>query len=238
MKPVILIVHRFDADPSGFGIGGIYKIQANYCRAISMAGGTPIISALGDARIYAEIADGIVFTGSSSDIEPARYGQENRRSVSCDARLDEMELALFNAFYARKKPILGICRGIQLINVALGGTLVQDVREEVPGLTVHEKVYQKLTEQHPVTAREGSLLHSLFGGSFLTNSYHHQAIGKCGEGLIPTAATEDGVIEGVEHKTMPILAVQWHPERMIGEEKTMLPNMLPLFRRFISLCGK
>ena len=238
MKPVILITHKFEADPIFFGTGKIYSIRSNYCQAVEQAGGIPIISALADAEDYAQIADGIVFTGSSCDIEPHRYGQENRKSAFCDAVLDDMEFALFQSFMQRKKPILGICRGIQLINVALGGTLIQDVEEEVPNLTVHGPVYRKETVFHPVTAKDGSLLQKLFGSSFLTNSYHHQALKDCGSGLIPTVTTEEGIIEAIEHESLPILGVQWHPERMIGDEQLNLPDMLPLFRHFISLCRK
>ena len=135
-------------------------------------------------------------------------------------------------------PFWASAGGHQLINVALGGTLIQDIPEEVPGLTVHDKVYRKETEIHPVTAKEGSLLHRLFGGSFSTNSFHHQAVKDCGSGLIPTAVTEDGIIEAVEHEGKPILGVQWHPERMTGEERTDLVDMKPLFDYFIRLCSK
>lgn len=238
MKPLILITHKFDEDPLGFGVGRIYSIRSNYCRAIIRAGGVPVISALGDAEAYADIADGVVFTGSSCDIDPKLYGEENRKAASCDPQLDEMELQLFNAFYKRKKPILGICRGVQLLNVALGGTLMQDIEEEVPGLTVHNLVYQKATEQHPVKAVPGSLFEKLFGQEFLTNSHHHQAVKACGKGLRPAVMTEEGVIEAVEHEELPIFGTQWHPERMTGDEQQELTDMMPLFEHFIACCQK
>ena len=238
MKPVILITHKFEEDPLPFGVGRIYSIRSNYCRAVLRAGGIPIISALGDAQDYAQIADGVIFTGSSCDIEPHRYGQENRKCALCDSVLDDMEMALFEAFIKAGKPILGICRGHQLVNVALGGTLMQDIEEEVQGLTVHAEVYRKATESHPVNAKEGSLFQKLFGGSFTTNSYHHQAIKDCGKGLLPTVMTEEGIIEAVEHESLPIFGVQWHPERMIGDEQTDLADMLPLWRHFVDLCRK
>ena len=236
MKPVILITCK--PAPDDFGVGGINKTQANYCYAINQAGGLPIVSAWGDAQQYAQIADGILFTGSAYDISPQLYHQENRNSKDCKPELDEMELALFEAFYQAGKPIMGICRGLQMINVAMGGDLIQDIPDEVEGLTVHQKVYQKETEYHPVTAAEGSLLFRLFGRKFSTNSYHHQAVKACAPGLIPTVITEDGIIEAAEHESKPIFAVQWHPERMIGQEQTELPNMLPLFQHFIELCNK
>ena len=238
MKPVILITHKFEEDPLPFGVGKIYSIRSNYCRAVANAGGIPIISAMADAQEYARLADGIVFTGSSCDIEPHRYGQENRKCALCDSVLDDMELALFHSFMQHRKPIFGVCRGIQLINVALGGTLMQDIEEEVDGLTVHAEVYRKVTESHPVIAREGSLFHQILGSSFTTNSYHHQAVKNCGTGLFPAVTTEEGIIEAVEHESLPIFGVQWHPERMIGDEQQELTDMMPLWRHFISLCSR
>lgn len=234
MKPLILITCKPKADD--FSVGGLCYTPANYCNAIIKAGGLPVIAALADAREYADLADGIVFTGSGCDITPEVYGQENRDAVSCDRALDERELQLFHAFFASNKPVFGICRGLQLINVALGGTLIQDIPKEKAELSVHALVYQKETEFHPVQAKEGSLFHQLFGTDFTTNSYHHQAVKDCGVGLIPTVTTKDGVIEAVEHESKPIFATQWHPERMIGEEQQELADMMPIFRHFIDLC--
>jgi len=156
MKPVILITHKFGS--SDFSVGGIYQSQSNYCRAIVNAGGIPILSALADAEEYANLADGILFTGSSCDIDPQCYGQENQGSKDCHGLLDDMELKLFDAFFRKRKPILGICRGVQLINIALGGTLVQDIPTEIADLTVHDAIYKKESTSHPVVAKEGSLL--------------------------------------------------------------------------------
>ena len=236
MKPLILITNK--PRPDDFSVGGICYTPANYCNAIIKAGGIPVIAALADADEYAELADGIVFTGSNCDITPSLYGQENRKSAFCSETLDEMELQLFRAFSERNKPIFGICRGVQLINVALGGTLIQDISDEVPGLTVHEKVCKEETQFHYVKAKEGSLFGQFFGTGFLTNSYHHQAIKDCGKGLIPTVTTEDGIIEAVEHESRPIFGAQWHPERMIGQEQLELTDMMPLFRYFVDLCSK
>lgn len=234
MKPLILITCK--NRPDDFSVGGLCYTPANYCNAILKAGGIPIIAALADAEEYAKLADGIVFTGSACDITPALYGQENRKSASCDSALDDMEIKLFHAFSQRNKPILGICRGIQLINVALGGTLIQDIPEEISNLTVHGPVYKKETTFHPVTAKNDSLFASLFGTEFTTNSYHHQSIKDCGNGLIPTVFTEEGIIEAVEHESKPIIGTQWHPERMIGQEPVEPKDMMPLFRYFIDLC--
>ena len=238
MKPVILITHKFDNDSIPFGVGRIYSIRSNYCRAIQNAGGTPLITAGGDPEAYAALADGILFTGSGSDITPSLYGQENQGSLGCDRELDDMELRLFEAFVKAGKPILGICRGQQLINVALGGTLIQDVPSQKPEAIAHRNDDEAVTTFHPVSCLPGSRMEALFGPSLLTNSYHHQAIDTLGSGLVATARTEDGIIEAIEHESLPILATQFHPERMTGEEQTNCPNMLPLFRHFIDLCAK
>ncbi len=236
MKPIILITHKFDPDSIPFGVGRIYSIRSNYCRAILNAGGTPVISAMGDPAQYAQMADGILFTGSGSDISPSIYGQTSRGALGCDGELDDMELALFREFRKLGKPILGICRGHQLINVALGGTLIQDIPSQKTNALPHRGSSDTDNVFHKVQALPGSRMEALFGREFQTNSYHHQAIDTLAQGLIATAKTEDGIIEAIEHQTEPILAVQFHPERMIGDEQTHSPNMLPLLRHFISLC--
>ena len=236
MNPVILISHKFENDPIPFGKGRIYSIRSNYCRSVRNAGGTPLITAGGDPEAYAALADGILFTGSGSDISPALFGQENRGSLGCDRELDEMELKLFDAFLKAGKPILGICRGQQLINVALGGTLIQDIPTQRHDALAHRNDDETHTAFHRVHTLSGSCMEALFGPELLTNSYHHQAVDTLGRGLIATAKTEDGIIEAIAHESLPILATQFHPERMTGEEQENCPNMLPLFRYFLDLC--
>lgn len=238
MQPLILISHKFQQDTIPFGVGRMYSIRSNYCRSILAAGGTPLITAGGDPAEYARLAQGILFTGSGSDITPSLFGRENQGSLGCDRELDEMELALFDAFVKEGKPILGICRGQQLINVALGGTLIQDIPTQKPEAIAHRCEDETVTTFHTVTTQPGSVMEALFGPAFLTNSYHHQAIDTLGSGLIATAGTEDGILEAIEHENLPILATQFHPERMTGEEQACCPNMLPLFRHFVSLCTK
>ena len=127
MKPVILITNNYATDPDNFGVGRYIRIKENYVNAVLRAGGVPILSAHGDADVYARIADGVILTGGQ-DIDPVRYGEQPYRDGGeyLDER-DEMDFAIFNSFYKLKKPMLGICRGAQAINVALGGTLVQDI---------------------------------------------------------------------------------------------------------------
>ncbi len=228
MKPIILITNKFEKQ-TVFGVGDIVGVRSNYCRAVEKAGGVPVLSALGDPEVYAELFDGVLFTGGA-DVNPARYGEENRYARDWNDELDEMELQLFNAFYKKGKPIFGICRGIQAINVAMGGTLVQDIPTEVGEGHASEE------HTHTVKTVPGSIVASLFGEEVLTNSFHHQAVKECGPGMHITARTSDGVAEAIEHESLPIFAVQWHPERVIGEECLDLPDMMPLFRYFVELC--
>ena len=235
MKPIIGITPEIAED-------GKVSLNYAYTHAIEAAGGIPLVLPCtedeGLLDRMAELCHGFAFSGGE-DIEPARYGEEKIPQCGAPAlRRDAFDFAMFRKALATGKPILGICRGGQLINVALGGTLVQDIPQEIPDLKVHDPIYKKEATHHPVVAEEGSLLHSLFGREFLTNSFHHQAIRDCGRDLVATVTSTDGVIEAVEHTSLPIIGVQWHPERMIHEIDQDYPNMLPLFEHFIDLCKK
>jgi len=234
MKPVILITNGYAVDPNNFGVGRYIRIKENYVNAILKAGGVPILSAHGDADTYARIADGVLFSGGS-DINPIHYGEKPYKE-GChymDDR-DEMELAICNSFYKLKKPMLGVCRGIQTINVALGGTLIQDIPSMVELSAHKQRLFDK--PAHYVKSTPGSKMRELFGEEFIINTHHHQAIKTCAPGLHATAVTDEGIIEAVEHESLPIIATQWHPERMIGEENFEIENMMPLFEYFVELC--
>ena len=143
-------------------------------------------------------------------MDPALFGQENRGSQPPDRQRDQAELELFWAFFQAGKPILAICRGMQVVNVALGGTLLQDLPGEIRpfhGGGEEDRV-------HPVRSREGTLLHRLYGPIFPVNSAHHQAVDRLGGGLRRTAWSEGGVTEALEHTHLPVAAVQCHPERL------------------------
>ena len=237
MKPVILITNNYAVDPNNFGVGRYIRIKENYVNAILKAGGVPILSSHGDADTYARIADGVLFSGGD-DINPACYGEKPYKEGChyADDR-DAMEFAIFDSFYKLKKPMLGVCRGAQTINVALGGTLIQDIPSCVERLA-HKKSLFPDKPAHYVKSVEGSKMRALFGEDFIVNTHHHQAVKICAPGLRATALTDEGVIEAVEHENLPIIATQWHPERMIGEENFEMENMMPLFEYFVELCKK
>jgi len=153
--------------------------------------------------------DGLMLCGGG-DLESTLFGQENCGSDPPDPARDRAELALFRAFYEAGKPILGVCRGMQVINVALGGDLIQDLPGDL--LPFHGRADHDLV--HPIRTAEGSLLRELYGPVFPVNSIHHQAIGALGQGLRATAWAEGGFCEAFAHETRPIWGYQFHPERM------------------------
>jgi putative glutamine amidotransferase len=142
------------------------------------------------------------------DIHPAFYNWTNHGSRKIDPRLDYTQFALLKHFVKRDCPILGICRGMQLINVFFGGDLIQDL----PDHTDHH--YIGKDQYHPTRTVPGTILHSIYGEYTIVNSAHHQACRLPGTDLLVTQTAHDGIIEGIEHTKRPILGVQWHPERM------------------------
>lgn len=204
----------------------------NYEQALKALGATP-------TSRYCPAADssydGLLLCGGS-DVAPDRFGQENQGSVGIDLARDEAEFALVKAYLAARKPIFGICRGHQVINIALGGTLIQDL--PAVGHTLHTpEPPEKRDKVHSVRAAEGSFFETAYGARFSVNSAHHQGLGELGTGLIPTLWAEDGTIEAMEHNALPILCVQFHPERMsLSHRRTDTIDGLPLFQRFLSLC--
>ena len=183
---------------------------SNYTAAIEAAGG------LGSARYLPgpDLAyDGLLLAGGG-DLDPALFGQPDRGSRGIDRARDGTELALLEAFLGAGKPVLAICRGHQVVNVWLGGDLIQDLD---PALAPFHGGGEE-DRVHPVRAAEGTLLHRLYGPVLIVNSSHHQALGRLGEGLAAAAWSESGVVEAVEHDSLPLISVQFHPERMTGEK--------------------
>ena len=151
-----------------------------------------------------ESCDGLLLPGGW-DVDPAFYGQENRGSEGIDRDLDLREFAAVDLFRSLRRPILGICRGIQVLNVAFGGTLLQDIPN-------HDRIGEEDRIHASIT--DDAWLISLYGQRFPVNSSHHQAVDIPGEGLIPVQWAEDGTVEALRHATLPVFGVQWHPERL------------------------
>lgn len=172
--------------------------------------------------------DGLLLPGGG-DIAPFFYHRKNKGSNHICITEDVIQLLLFHRFMEQKKPILGICKGMQLINVALGGTLIQELSNTNLHYSNQADIY------HNTILLPGSVLHSLYHKNIRVNSSHHQAVDNPGKNLIAVQHSYDGTIEGLEHNTLPILGVQWHPERL---HKMTSPKEyslgLPVFEWFVS----
>jgi len=212
-----------------------------YSRAVAQAGGLPLIlPIIRDEDLLDELLDtldGLLFTGGE-DIHPSFYDEVvEERCGRIDQERDRFELELAEAALDRQIPILGICRGIQLLNVVLGGSLYQDLSYR-PGTFPHhlspgEKRYEPV---HRVNLQPESHLAKVFGTLALdVTSTHHQLLKDVAPGLKAVAFADDGVVEGVEAEDYPfLLAVQWHPERMIGKH----PEQLALFRALVQAASR
>lgn len=199
-------------------------VNAAYVRALLTAGGIPLIlSPLMGASLAGSAldgCDGLLLTGGE-DIHPSWYGADPSPLLNPPSReRDLFELALFAVARQRELPILGVCRGIQLINVALGGTLFQDLPSERPGTVDHSPLGARDSRSHTVRIQPGSRAAAALETTSVTvNSVHHQAIKDLAPGLVASGWTNDGLIEAVESGPGAswILAVQWHPEEMQGD---------------------
>lgn len=196
----------------GDGPGGPEaRIGVDYVRAVLRAGGRPLLLPPGEARIDDLLsgADGLVITGGAFDIHPSHYGQTvSARLDRVEATRTDMELALARAALAAGLPVLGICGGMQVLAVAAGGSLVQDLPEH----PTHEQPTDPALPWHAV--RLVGQLASILGESTGANSTHHQAVDDPGRGFFASGWSPDGVIEAIEHREHFAIGVQWHPERL------------------------
>lgn len=194
-------------------------VNAAYVRAVLRAGGVPLVLSplIGVAHngTLLDALDGLVLSGGE-DVDPAHYGHTPHPDLGAvDPLRDAFELAIYRDAAARRLPVLAICRGIQLVNVALGGTLWQDIPSERPEAIPHAQGTGRDDRTHPVEITPGSRLADALGTTRCeVNSFHHQSIRDLAPGLLVTARAPDGEIEGVEAAAEDgwMLAVQWHPE--------------------------
>ncbi len=199
----------------------------NYLSALAAVGLEGVMSM--DLSL-ADDCDGLLLPGGA-DVDPARYGQENTASRGIEAERDKDEIYLIHRFMEMEKPILGICRGEQVLNIALGGTLIQDLPDET-----HNHIAETDTDRvHPVKTLH-PVLERLYGAEFISNSSHHQAVDRLGEGLSVACVGSDGVVEGIVHENGRVLGVQFHPERMaFALRRDDADDGEPIFRFFASL---
>lgn len=175
--------------------------------------------------------DGLILCGGC-DVDPKYYNEEINGSTDIDIDRDENEFALLKAYIDAGKPVFGICRGFQLINIYFGGTLYQDIKEA----NLHRRI-NEVDSVHSITADEDSIVGRLYGRNVSVNSAHHQALKDLGEGLKATAYWQDKYIEAIEHTKLPIFGVQWHPERTcFSMARNDTCDGSKLFEYFIKLC--
>ena len=232
MFPRIGVLPLFNSEKQTFWINPLYF------QGVEAAGGVPVMLSLSqDVRhweAYCRAYDGFVFTGGQ-DVDPALYGQEKIPQCDYQAPLrDNQELWMLRRLRELDKPVLGICRGIQAMNVAFGGTLYQDLPTQRPSSVIHRQEMPYNLPHHQVMLLPGSRVHRLIGHDHISvNSMHHQAVWDTAPGFRATAWAEDGIIEAIElPEARFFLGVQWHPEHMWQE----YASGLNIWRGLVDAC--
>ena len=214
-----------------------FYLARHYSEAVEAAGGAPIHISLIPNSDYidsvVEDLDGILLPGSDSDVDPLRYGQQPHPELgTVQVIKDQTDLLVIDVVERKRIPLFAICFGMQVLNVSRGGTLIQDIKSQMPDAIKHEQGAPRERPSHTIRLLENTRLAGIAGAvDAVVNSHHHQAIESVGADLIATAWTTDGVIEAIEDPRPDrfVMAVQWHPE--LGWETDGLSQRL--FRRFV-----
>ncbi|MBO5247764.1 MAG: gamma-glutamyl-gamma-aminobutyrate hydrolase family protein [Clostridia bacterium] len=233
MKPIIGVLAEIDNE-------FCTRVQNPYIHAIERCGGIPVLFPFIDEEEtmdrLVDLCDGFFFTGGA-DIHPKHYGEVLESNIGgIQEHRDAFEFKCFEKVIKTSKPILGICRGAQLINVALGGTLYQDIPSEVSTKILHRQCEPKFSPSHDVRIIVRTPLYEMTGVEQIkANSFHHQAIKKLGKGLEIMGIAEDGLIEAVySAEERYVRAYQWHPERLFETD----PQNRRIFEDFIQACSQ
>lgn len=227
MRPCVLVTPDYEDE------GRRYVLRRSYADAVLAAGGLPLIAAF-DAPVDELLARAaaLVVTGGAFDIPPEDYGEQRREGCG-PLKLDRtrFERSLLEAALARDLPVLGVCGGMQLLNVVRGGTLHQDIRAEVERALDHEQKTPRDEPYHALHVERGTLVARAAGdGPARVNSTHHQAVNRVGRGLRVSARAEDGIVEAIEDPAARfVVGVQWHPEALLAS----LPWNLGLYRELV-----
>jgi len=208
-----------------------YAARENYSQVVANTGGTPVFLPHEPklAKQYASQIDGLIITGGAFDVNPLLYSKEEvHKTVTLKESRTDFEIAITRYVLEKDKPILGICGGQQLLNVVLGGTLIQHIPNEIENSLTHEQTNPRNQPSHEVAITKGTLLHKIVGVTEMqVNSAHHQAVAQVSGSTIVDAVAPDGVVEGIEEPQRKFcLGVQWHPEFEVD------PNDIRIFSAF------
>ena len=222
-------------EPGGYSKLPWYALRKNYGEAVAAAGGLPLMLPHEPelAGAYLDRLDGLIVTGGAFDVDPALFGATTRHAtVTLKERRTAFELAIVRGALERGLPILGICGGEQLLNVVMGGTLIQHIPDEVAAPLAHEQPNPRTEPGHRVDLAEGSLVRRVAGAAQVNvNTAHHQAVKAVAPGLVAVGWTSDGVIEAIEAPDRRfVVGVQWHPEYLID------PADARLFAALVAAC--
>ena len=237
MIPPLIGITLDSEEPGGYSTLPWYALRRNYCDAVAAAGGLPLPLPHHPelAEAYLGRLDGLVVTGGAFDVDPALFGAPIRHeTVTLKTRRTDFELAMVKGALDRDMPLLGICGGEQLLAVALGGTLIQHIPDEIRSPLAHEQPNPRSEPGHAVDVVAGTLLRRIAGtASVAVNSAHHQAVNTVPAGVVINATAADGVIEGIEVPSRRFcLGLQWHPEYAIDPADTAI------FHAFIEACRR
>ena len=238
LRPVVLVPARTGTrDDPDMGSGlPIQTMNQAYISALQRAGALPVLIPVGSG-LPADLSwvDGLLLPGGV-DVEPKRYGAVAHPTSEWDRALDELEFGLTSWALSSRVPILGVCRGLQVLNVAMGGTLWQDLPSQRPEGASHPRMGPRNRLVHQLLVEPGTRLHDILGGErFMVNSLHHQGVERLGHGLVASARAEDGLVEGVETANGPyVVGVQFHPEELAPDSRFAER----LFHSFVAECGQ
>lgn len=237
MKPLIGITTATIPMEEKAGATHRYGSSHTYVDAVRKAGAVPVLIPVATSpeatKEVFDRLDGVLFAGGN-DLGPAIYDQEVTHSVDVDSPRDTHEVTLMRLTLAERKPLLAICRGMQLLNIIRGGSLYQDILKEVPGAKNHDGLLHDLSDPliHDLSINPDTYLAKILGTTEIrSNSFHHQAVKDVGTGLVVSARTSDGIIEGLEDMSNSfVLGVQLHPESLAGNAD---PRWANLFDKFV-----
>jgi putative glutamine amidotransferase len=237
---IILDYSRKKINDGGYANFPWYALRAHYSKAVADSGGIPIFIPYEYKNIqnYLSLCDGLLLPGGDVDVHPSLYGEEiNVKKIYLDADHPgiDFEFKLLDEALKTKMPILGICAGLQVLNVFLGGSLYQDISEQLQTNIIHSKHSEDYSKNiHPINITKGSLLNKITGkNNYIVNSFHHQAIKKLGKNLKISAIAPDEIIESIELDNHPFcIGVEWHPEFMSTQEDQKL------FQAFVAAAKK